>query len=86
MKNAVPCRGTEGSNPASSTGESAANLTQNPSATRAARARAITLSIAREVLSRPMRDRKAVARYAGLTGSPDESGAKRRGKGKRSGL
>src|SRR3984893_113208 len=27
-----------------------------------------------EVLSRPMRDRKAVARYAGLTGSPDESG------------
>jgi len=25
-----------------------------------------------EVLSRPMRDRKAVARYAGLTGSPDE--------------
>src|SRR5258705_4367747 len=32
-----------------------------------------------EVLSRPMRDRKAVARYAGLTGSPDESGAKRRG-------
>jgi len=34
-----------------------------------------------EVLSRPMRDRKAVARYAGLTGSPDESGAKRRNKG-----
>ena len=31
-----------------------------------------------EVLSRPMRDRKAVARYAGLTGSPDESGARRR--------
>jgi transposase len=28
-----------------------------------------------EVLSRPMRDRRAVARYAGLTGSPDESGA-----------
>jgi len=28
-----------------------------------------------EVLSRPMRDRKAMARYAGLTGSPDESGA-----------
>ena len=26
-----------------------------------------------EVLSRPMRDRKAVARYAGLTGAPDES-------------
>ena len=34
-----------------------------------------------EVLSRPMRDRKAVARYAGLTGSPDESGAKRREQG-----
>jgi transposase len=31
-----------------------------------------------EVLSRPMRDRKAMARYAGLTGSPDESGAQRR--------
>jgi transposase len=31
-----------------------------------------------EVLSRPMRDRKGVARYAGLTGSPDESGARRR--------
>jgi transposase len=34
-----------------------------------------------EVLSRPMRDRKAVARYAGLTGAPDESGAKRREQG-----
>jgi transposase len=31
-----------------------------------------------EVLSRPMRDRRAVARYAGLTGAPDESGAQRR--------
>jgi len=31
-----------------------------------------------EVLSRNLRDRRAVARYAGLTGSPDESGAKRR--------
>jgi len=29
-----------------------------------------------EVLSCPMRDRKAVARYAGLTGAPDGSGAK----------
>jgi hypothetical protein len=28
-----------------------------------------------EVLSRPMRDRRAVARYAGLTGSPDAMGA-----------
>src|ERR1700726_3673035 len=34
-----------------------------------------------EVLSRPMRDRKAVACYAGLTGSPDESGARRREQG-----
>jgi len=34
-----------------------------------------------EVLSRPMHDRKAVARYGGLTGSPDESGAKRREQG-----
>jgi len=34
-----------------------------------------------EVLSRRMRDRKAVARYAGLTGSPDESGTKRREQG-----
>ena len=37
--------------------------------------------LVREVLSRTMRDRRAVARYAGLTGSPDESGAKRRDKG-----
>ncbi len=34
-----------------------------------------------EVLSRPLRDRRAVGRYAGLTGAPDESGAKRREKG-----
>ena len=34
-----------------------------------------------EVLSRPMRDRRAVAPYAGLTGAPDESGAKRREQG-----
>src|SRR3954470_23006837 len=34
-----------------------------------------------EVLSRKLRDRRAVARYAGLTGSPDESGSKRREKG-----
>jgi transposase len=37
--------------------------------------------LVQEVLSRPMRDRRAVARYAGLTGSPDESGAKRREQG-----
>ena len=34
-----------------------------------------------EVLSRNMRDRRAVARYAGITGSPDESGKRRREKG-----
>jgi len=37
--------------------------------------------LVQEVLSRTMSDRRAVARYAGLTGSPDESGAKRREKG-----
>jgi transposase len=34
-----------------------------------------------EVLSRPMCDRRAAARYAGLTSAPDESGAKRREQG-----
>jgi transposase len=34
-----------------------------------------------EVLSRNLRDRRAVARYAGLTGAPDESGKRRREKG-----
>src|SRR3954453_1908965 len=37
--------------------------------------------LVQEVLARGLRDRRAVARYAGLTGSPDESGAKRRDKG-----
>ncbi len=37
--------------------------------------------LVRKVLSRKLRDRRAVARYAGLTGSPDESGSKRREKG-----
>src|SRR5216684_1757685 len=37
--------------------------------------------LVQEVLSRNMRDRRAIARYAGLTGSPDESGTKRREKG-----
>ena len=37
--------------------------------------------LVREVLSRTLRDRRAVARYAGLTGSPDESGSRRREKG-----
>jgi transposase len=34
-----------------------------------------------EILSRRLRDRRAVARYAGLTGTPDESGNRRREKG-----
>ena len=34
-----------------------------------------------EQLSRKLRDRRAVARYAGLTGAPDESGSRRREKG-----
>jgi transposase len=37
--------------------------------------------LVQEVLSRNLRDRRAVARYAGLTGSPDESGSRRREKG-----
>jgi transposase len=37
--------------------------------------------LVQEVLSRNLRDRRAVARYAGLTGAPDESGSKRREKG-----
>jgi transposase len=42
---------------------------------------AMVLMLAHEVLSRNLRDRRAVARYAGLTGTPDESGSKRREKG-----
>src|SRR5262249_49273142 len=34
-----------------------------------------------EVLSRNLRDRRGVARYGGLTGSPNESGKNRREKG-----
>jgi transposase len=37
--------------------------------------------LVQEVLCRNLRDRRAVARYAGLTGSPDESGKRRRQKG-----
>jgi transposase len=37
--------------------------------------------LVQEILSRDLRNRKAVARYAGLTGSPDESGSKSREKG-----
>ena len=34
-----------------------------------------------DMLAHELRDERAVARYAGLTGSPDESGARRREKG-----
>ena len=37
--------------------------------------------LAHEAFSRVLRDRRAVARYGGLTGAPDESGARRREKG-----
>ena len=37
--------------------------------------------LVQEVLSRNLRDRRAVARYAGLAGTPDESGARRRENG-----
>jgi transposase len=37
--------------------------------------------LAHEAFSRALRDRRAVARYGGLTGAPDESGARRREKG-----
>jgi transposase len=37
--------------------------------------------LVQEVLARHLRDRRAVARYGGLTGSPDESGTRRREKG-----
>jgi transposase len=38
-------------------------------------------ALVREVLYRDLRDRRALARYAGITGSPDESGKKRREQG-----
>jgi transposase len=37
--------------------------------------------LASEVFSREYRDQRAIARYAGLTGSPDESGSRRREQG-----
>jgi transposase len=37
--------------------------------------------LASEIFSRDLRDRRAVARYGGLTGAPDESGKRRREKG-----
>jgi transposase len=39
------------------------------------------IPLVNEVLSRNLRDRRAVAHWAGLTGSPDESRRKRREKG-----
>jgi transposase len=38
-------------------------------------------ALVREALYRTMRDRRAIARYVGITGSPDESGKKRREQG-----
>ena len=38
-------------------------------------------TLTHEALMRPLRDRRAVGRYGGITGAPDESGAKRREKG-----
>ena len=37
--------------------------------------------LVQEVLSRNLRDRRAVARFAGLTGAPNESGSRRRERG-----
>ena len=37
--------------------------------------------LVKEILSRNLRGRRAVARYGGLTGAPNESGSKRREKG-----
>ena len=51
------------------------------SALRRFRAVAPADMLVKEILSRNMRDRRAVGRYGGLTGSPDESGTKRREKG-----
>lgn len=38
-------------------------------------------TLTREIFARRLRDRRALARYAGLSGSPDESGKRRREKG-----
>ena len=38
-------------------------------------------TLVQEVFSLEMRDRRALARYAGLTGAPDESGQRRRERG-----
>jgi transposase len=67
--------------------EATASVTKGPHAMVRLIARIIGVGIetadmlVNEILSRHLRDCKAVARYAGLTGSPDESGRKRREKG-----
>ena len=40
-------------------------------------------TLVREVLTRNLRDRRAVARYGGLTGAPNQSGSFNREKGRR---
>jgi transposase len=63
----------------------AAGVEPHPMIRLLARIRGVGIATAellvREALSRPLRDRRAVARYAGVTGAPDESGSKRREKG-----
>ena len=63
----------------------ASNVTPHPMIRLLARVRGVGIATAellvREALSRNLRDRRAVARYAGVTGAPDESGSKRREKG-----
>ena len=65
--------------------EQAPNAGPNPMVCLLARVVGIGIETAdmlvQELLSRNLRDRRAVARYAGLTGSPDESGSRRREKG-----
>jgi hypothetical protein len=71
----------------STTGRSATHHFASPALSVRLLARVIGVGIetadmlVHEVLSRNMHDRRAIARYAGLTGSPDESGRKRREKG-----
>jgi transposase len=69
----------------------AERLAKAPSEQRQAMARLLTRVVGigvessdmlvQEVFSREIRDRKALARYCGLTGAPDESGQKRRERG-----
>ena len=69
----------------------AERLAKAPDERRHAAARALTRVVGvgietadmlvQEVFSREIRDRRALARYAGLTGAPDESGQRRRERG-----